>query len=378
MFDHLILKTPYLLLDRPNVLVIGVGGGTDIVNAIKQRCVARHRRRARSGHGRAGPHRPRRTSPATSIDRPDVTMIAGRAAAPSATPDENYDLIQMTGVDTLAALSTGAYVLAENYLYTTDAMREFLDHLTPNGLLSVAVADYSQAAGFPRHTMRQLSLFLDGARTARHRGPRTAHRRDRVDRGVPQVSMLMRQTPFTAEEVERLQRFADGDGLRALGAPGRSASTPCTPATCARRRQDREHLLADYPLILTPTTDDNPFFFNFYRWRNLLDNLDEVDVGHTLATGQIILGLILLFSVRALGRSHPGAAGRVPAQGPAARRAAGASSRSSSGSASASSSSRSASSRSSSCSSAIRPTRSRSCCSRCSRRPASAASSPAA
>ena len=61
--------------------------------------------------------------------------------------------------------------------------------------------------------------------------------------------------------------------------------------------QDRAHLLASYPLIVTPTTDDNPFFFNFYRWRHLLDNLDEVDVGHTLATGQIILGLILLFSV---------------------------------------------------------------------------------
>ena len=61
--------------------------------------------------------------------------------------------------------------------------------------------------------------------------------------------------------------------------------------------QERAHLLAGYPLIVTPTTDDNPFFFNFYRWRNLLDNLDQVDVGHTLATGQIILGLILLFSV---------------------------------------------------------------------------------
>ena len=35
MFDHLILKTPYLLPRDPNVLVIGVGGGTDILNAVK-------------------------------------------------------------------------------------------------------------------------------------------------------------------------------------------------------------------------------------------------------------------------------------------------------------------------------------------------------
>jgi len=93
-------------------------------------------------------------------DRPDVSMIVGEGRSTVRHSGATYDLIQMTGVDTLAALSTGAYVLAENYLYTVDAIGEFLDHLNPKGLLSIAVADYSMTAGFPRHTMRQLSLFI--------------------------------------------------------------------------------------------------------------------------------------------------------------------------------------------------------------------------
>jgi len=59
----------------------------------------------------------------------------------------------------------------------------------------------------------------------------------------------------------------------------------------------RERFLAQAPLWLTPTTDDNPFFFNFYRWRSLGQKLDEIDVADTLATGQIVLGMILVFSV---------------------------------------------------------------------------------
>ena len=121
MFDHSILKTPYLLLDRPNVLVIGVGGGTDIVNAIKNR--ASHVtgveldpytvELVKTTHADFAGH---------IYDRPDVTMIVGEGRSTVRHSGAKYDLIQLSGVDTLSALSTGAYVLAENYLYTVEAI----------------------------------------------------------------------------------------------------------------------------------------------------------------------------------------------------------------------------------------------------------------
>jgi hypothetical protein len=295
MFDHSILKTPYLLLDQPKVLVIGVGGGTDIVNAIKNR--AEHVTGVE-----LDPHTIDLVA-TTHADfaghiyqRPDVTMIAGEGRSTVRHSGAQYDLIQLSGVDTLAALSTGAYVLAENYLYTAEATGEFLDSLTPDGMLSMIFADYAPAVGFPRHSMRQLVLFTEALR---RRGIEDAAKHVTVlasSESAPQISMMVRLKPFAPDEVERLAAFAEENQFQAWALPGiptRSFHASFLRAPPA----ERERLLANYPLIMSPTTDDKPFFFNFYRWRNLLDNLDEVDVGHTLATGQIILGLILLFSV---------------------------------------------------------------------------------
>lgn len=296
MFDHHVIKTPYLLLNQPRVLVIGVGGGTDIVNAIANRAshvtgveldpytvnVVRKDQADFAGH---------------IFDRPDVTMITGEGRSTVRHSKEKYDLIQLTGVDTLAALSTGAYVLSESYLYTTEAMNEFLDHLRPGGFLSVMVADFAGGhAGFPRHTLRQLSLFMKALEERGIDDPQNRVAVVTCCEGTPQVELLLKNGRFTAEESQKLQDFADRMGFTVWARPGvklqrmHSEYLNMTPA-------QREQFLREAPLILSPTTDDNPFFFNFYRWKNLGKSLGEVDVGHTLATGQIILGLILLFSV---------------------------------------------------------------------------------
>ncbi len=295
MFDHHVLKTPYLLLDRPNVLVIGVGGGTDIVNAIKNR--AQHVTGVELDPMTVDLVRTTYADFTGRIyERPDVTMIVGEGRSTVRRSETKFDLIQMSGVDTLAALSTGAYVLAENYLYTVDALSEFLDHLSHRGLLSFVSADYSPLVGFPRHSMRQLSLAIAALE---RRGITDVEQHVAVlasAEAAPQVAILVRNAPLTAEEVERLRQFAEQMGFQPWALPGTPVNTVHSRYLKATPEK-RERLLAYYPLIVTPTSDDNPFFFNFYRWRHLLDSLDEVDVGHTLATGQIILSLILLFSI---------------------------------------------------------------------------------
>jgi hypothetical protein len=297
MFDHHILKTPYVLLDRPHVLVIGVGGGTDIVNAVKNG--AQHVTGIELDPVTVEAVRRDQADFAGHLyDRADVTVVAGEGRSTLRHSDERYDLIQMTGVDTLAALSTGAYVLSESYLYTVEAMHEFLDHLAPGGLLCIIVADErgGSGGGFPRHTMRQLSLFV----TALHeRGIEDAGSRIAVlasTEGVPQVALLLKNGPFTPEERQRLGEFALRLGFKIWALPGRELPTLHSQFLHMTARE-QERFLAEAPLWLTPTTDDNPFFFNFYRWQSLGPSLNEVDVGHTLATGQIVLGLILVFSI---------------------------------------------------------------------------------
>lgn len=295
LFDNVILKTPYLLLDKPNVLVIGVGGGTDILNAVFNN--ATHVTGVE-----LDPHTVKLVKEDQAdfaghlYDRPDVTVLAGEGRSFVRHSDAKYDIIQMSGVDTLAALSTGAYVLSESYLYTTEAVHDFLDHIKPDGLLSVVVADFDGKTGFPRHTVRQLSLYLEALR---ERGIDDPENRIAVIASAeegPQVSLLVKNGAFTAEETQRLQDFADRMGFHVWALPGKALDT--VHSRYLRTPPDqRAAFLAEIPLILTATTDNNPFFFNFYQWRNLGKSLGEIDTGHTLATGQIILGAILVASI---------------------------------------------------------------------------------
>jgi hypothetical protein len=300
LFDNVILKAPYVLLDRPHVLVIGVGGGTDIVNAVKQR--ARHVtgveldletvNLVKYTHADFAGH---------LYDRPDVSIIAGEGRSTLRHSDQKYDLIQLTAVDTLAALTTGAYVLSESYLYTTEAMREFIDHLTPNGVLCVIVADSAISPGlgqYPRHTIRQLSLFLETLDGLGIEDPARHIAVVASAESVPQVAMLVKPSAFTDEDVRRLQDFTHNMGFTAWALPGVRLETGHSEYL-RTPREKRQEFLAKLPLIMTATTDDNPFFFNFYRWRNIRRSHSEIDVGHTLATGQVIMAVILALAIAA-------------------------------------------------------------------------------
>ena len=49
--------------------------------------------------------------------------------------EKRYDIIQISAVDTGTGLSSGAYVLSENYLYTKEAFCAYLRHLKDDGVI---------------------------------------------------------------------------------------------------------------------------------------------------------------------------------------------------------------------------------------------------
>jgi hypothetical protein len=298
LFDHLVLKTPYVLLRHPDVLVIGVGGGADIVNALK--------------HGAThvtGIELDPVTVRQVAVDqaafvgnlyaRPDVRVIVGEGRSTLRRSNATYDLIQLSEVDTFAALTTGAYVTSESYLYTTDAIHDFLDHLKPDGLLSVAVVDLSGgAAGYPRHTMRQVALYVEALRQRGIADPENRIAVVASTEGWPVVEVVLKNGLFSPDEAAELRGFAAREGFPIWALPYERYATPHS-AYLRTPPAERNQFLARQELVVTPISDDDPFFFNFYRWRNLGRKLGELDPGHTLATAQIVLALILLLAVGA-------------------------------------------------------------------------------
>ena len=292
-FDQHVLSLPYWVANpKPRVLVIGVGGGRDVVAAL--RYGASHvtgveldpvtLRLIRDDH--ADIH-------AGTFSRGDVELLAGEGRHFVRSTDERFDLIQLTGVDTLAATASGAYVLAENYLYTVEAFHDFLDRLTPGGVLSFGIGNWSadapQAAGRILDVARAALLERGVEDPARHLAL--------VDSTLIFTELLVRNEPFTPEEFAmineraRLLAFVPllvGDDARPLY---RTLVGPDGP--------EREALLESLPFDVRAIRDDKPFFFHFDRWRDLLRASDFSPV-HGTALGQIVLG-VLLVSLTLLG-----------------------------------------------------------------------------
>jgi len=266
MFDHHILAAPYVVLDRPEVLAIGIGGGTDIVNALRHK--ARHITGVELDPVTVDVVRRDQAAFAGRIyDRPDVTVIAGEGRSTVRHSRESYDLIQLTAVDTMAALSTGAYVLSESYLYTAEAMTEFLDHLKP-----MACSRWS----WPMRTSRWPTPDTPSASSRsswRHWRDEASRIRSATSRSSRRLKAF-RRSPVCSSQV-RSRRPRCSDFQTSLPAPasgcGRCRGWLSTGALALRPDdlEGTEAFLAKAALILNATTDDNPFFFNFYRWRNL-------------------------------------------------------------------------------------------------------------
>jgi hypothetical protein len=294
MFDHSILRMPYLLLERPNVMVIGVGGGTDIVNAIKNH--ARHVTGVELQPETVTLLRDRlRDFTGDFYRRPEVTLLAGEGRHFARKTRDSYDLIQITAVDTFAAQASGAYVLAESYLYTVEAAAEFLGRLRGDGMLSMVVGSVRFADTLPPLATR---LALNGYRALEQHG--VAHPENHLmvvgatGRASQIQVVLVKRTAFDRAEVDALAGFAGENGFEVLYAPAALAPGPhllgeILGADEARRRQ----LLAASWFRMDPVYDRNPFFYNVGRWTHLTSNKSL----HFMFPGSFIGQLVLLLMI---------------------------------------------------------------------------------
>ena len=248
-------------LDDAAVLVIGVGGGRDVLSALEfgQRSVTGveiNPNILKITNGVYGDY-------TGHLDRdPRVTFVADEARSYLTRSKNRYDLIQMSLIDTWAASSAGAYALSENSLYTTQAWDTFLDRLTPNGLLSgvALVLDSRTGAatrGLPRGRARRR-----GAPRPRRRRSARAH--TGVLRPTERAGGDCRDAARESAAVHgRGTRTADG-GCRAAPLPAgaharrgrrralRRSRLP-RPGRGRRGRRRRRHLAAHRrPAVLLP------------------------------------------------------------------------------------------------------------------------------
>ena len=246
------------------VLVIGAGGGRDILTALvygQPEVVGVEvneeiLRAVTVAFGDFTGH----------LDRdPRVRLVNDEARSHIARRRDRFDIIQASLVDTSAATAAGAFAFTENSLYTLDAWRIFLGRLRPGGVLAFS---WFHSADRPAEMYRLTAL---AAAALRDRGIADTRRHIMLARQRPTGhsvgTLLVSPDPFTEEDVSRLREWTEPRRFQIVLAPGVSAD----PVFAALAAGTAGPLVAgDPPLRVDPPTDDAPFFFNMLRLRDAL------------------------------------------------------------------------------------------------------------
>jgi hypothetical protein len=197
--------------------------------------------------------------------RPDVRIHVEDGRSFVRRSPEKYQVIQATLVDTWASTAAGAFALSENNLYTTDALRDYLEHLTDDGL----VAFTRWGLEPPRESLRLISLAIDALRQIGETAPgkHIVVARDQwVDGWGSQDTVVIARKPLTAEDLVRARRFIADAKAQPIYLPDENLVNPFTQLL---RTAHPEVFERDYPFDISPVSDNRPFFFYTVQPRDL-------------------------------------------------------------------------------------------------------------
>ncbi|HXI25626.1 MAG TPA: hypothetical protein VNG71_17295 [Pyrinomonadaceae bacterium] len=246
---------PFRLTPNAETLIIGPGGGPDVVAALasgskKVTAVEMNPlmlKFVRSYGARAG----------NLYDRPDVEAILSEGRNFISRTDRKFDIILLGFVDSWASVASGGLSLSENYLYTTEAMRAYYDHLSDNGILVVLRWEMD----IPRLTSNAVATL--GANEAKQRVVVLMEKQANPN-DYPQMLFMLRKQPFTTDQMAEMRSkwtqanpIIMPDGTAPPGLKEVLAGTKTLPQYDAESSR-----------FVGAVWDDSPFYFAIEKpWR---------------------------------------------------------------------------------------------------------------
>ena len=301
-WEHNLMASPPALANvlRPhgNFAIIGPGGGVDVLRAVANgspsvtgieinpliaNTVMRDRYADYAYH---------------LYERPEVHIHVTDGRSFIRNSREQYDVIQMTLVDTWASTAAGAFALSENSLYTTDAFREYFQHLKPDGMIAITRWEFRQ----PREALRVVSVAMEALHELGVANPAqnfiVVSEGDLDEDGIP-VVVLAKKTPFApAEEDAVNQHLTRYDELDSLYLPSDPGNNPFSALIAANNPWT---FASNYPYNVAPVFDNAPFFFFTLKTGQILheESLQQ-GIDWKVNLGVVVLGMVLVISLVAV------------------------------------------------------------------------------
>jgi spermidine synthase len=307
--DHVTSALPYHLLDpspsgrEPAVLVLGAGGGSDVLQALHLGATrvdavevnAQLIGLAQQEFGEYSGY---------LYDDPGVTVHIAEARGFVAAQSQQWDLIQIALLDSFGASAAGLHALSENYLYTVEAFREYLRKLSPGGIL--ATTRWTKLP--PRDGLK---MFATAALALEESGIDNPGNHLVMIRAWNTSTLLASNEAFSIEDIERIRTFCHERWFDLVHYPGINeyetnqyniqGEAWFYQASQSLLDERRAGFFRDYKFDIRPATDDRPYFFHFLKWRSMPEILSLRGQGGLplLEQGYLILIATLLQAVLA-------------------------------------------------------------------------------
>ena len=183
---------------------------------------------------------------------------------------EGFDLIDLSLMGTSPA---GIFGIAEDYRFTVEAFAEYLNHLKPGGILGLNLFIL-----YPTRTeWRLLNTVVAAMEEA---GVKKVDERLAAIRSWDTLSLLVKKSPFTREEIETIRAFTKDRKFDLVHYPGikpeetnihikqptneyvETFQSLLDPST-------RDDLIKGYLFDIRPVRDENPFFNYYLKLKNI-------------------------------------------------------------------------------------------------------------
>ncbi|MGZ8223045.1 MAG: spermine/spermidine synthase domain-containing protein [Methylobacter sp.] len=299
--DQTTSALPYHLKQLSGILILGTGTGSDVLqanyHAIKHIDavelnpliidLVQRKYAAFSGYLYSGAH---------------VDVHLDEARGYLAATGKTYDLVNISLLDAFGASTAGLYSMAENYLYTEQAVQEYLRHVSPDGYLSIT----RWIKIPPRDEPKLLATVINALKKANVRQPGS---QIIMIRGWQTSTLIVKNGVISAEEISRLKQFCNERSFDLVYYPGISESEvnrfnvqqqPYLYQAVVALLGDRSQEFIDaYKFNIETATDNQPYLFHFFKWRTLPEILSLLGTGGSflLESGYLLLITALVQAV---------------------------------------------------------------------------------
>ncbi|MGB8024021.1 MAG: hypothetical protein WCF06_06850, partial [Nitrososphaeraceae archaeon] len=310
---------PYEISSANNnsTLVIGGGGGEDVLVALaggsKSVTAVELNPLIVSAAKRFGG-----SSAGNLYDRKDVHLFIDDGRRFISSTSSKYDKIVIKLVDSWAAQLAGGYALSENYLYTVEAFKQYLQHLNgDNGMLVMVRWNIELPRLIPLVVESLRQEETGGNRSMQDIGRQILVLEDRpgltfgsnAQRTEYPVLVIVKNSPFTSSEIDLVKKRVSKNDANVFIMPGGYVRPPYDELLSSTGRDNnvhpqQQHLLSQARYDpqktsttffgLKPPTDDSPFYFAKEQIPKQLILLIEMVLGVSA-----VLALLLVYYSKA-------------------------------------------------------------------------------